>query len=657
LIIAIEKTPYCYRDTMEIEMRNPRLWIAKTVCCLGVLMTAQAQQPVRHYPGTITLVVDATDAPRKLFHARMTIPVSPGPLTLLYPKWIPGEHGPTGPIDGLTGLKMTAGGQPLRWRRDDEDTYAFHVSIPESTNNLQIELDYASPTETGGFTSGTTASAHMMVLSWNWVLLYPQGYAAEQIALKASLRLPAGWQAGSALPIASRSGDTMEYLPASLYTLIDSPVIAGQYFRVVPLTPPEVKPAVEMDIASDSNAALQMSPQLEQHYRQLVSEAIALFGATHYRDYHFVFSLSDHVAHFGLEHHESNDSRARERSLIDPQLALLMASLLPHEYTHSWNGKYRRPKGLTTPDYSEPMKGELLWVYEGLTDYLGEVLTARSGLRTPEQYRDELALTAAQMENRSGRTWRPLIDTTVDAQDLYGSAQNWSNWRRGVDFYKEGDLVWLDADTTIRELTGGKKSLDDFCRLFAGLPSLALDQVPAVRPYDFNEIIGLLNRVAPHDWKKFWEDRLWSTSNHAPLDGITAGGWKLVFDEKPSEYLQATEVADKTLNMEYSLGMMIGSADGGIQDVVMGLPAAKAGIGPGMKLLAVNERAWNPDVLREALTAAKNSTSPIQLLIENAGFFKTYTVDYHGGNRYPHLVRGDGLDVLSDIIRQHAGPP
>ena len=601
------------------------------------------------------LFVDASDAPAKLFRAKLMIPVAPGPLTLHYPKWIPGEHGPTGPINGLTGLKVTAGGQVLQWRRDDVDTYAFHVLVPAGAKELEVALDYASPSERGGFTSGATASAHMMVLSWNWLLLYPQGYEADQIFYRASLRLPAGWQSGSALPVASRSGNTVDYQSASLYTLIDSPVIAGRYFRALPLTSPGAKPAVELDIAADSAAALEMSPQLEQHFRQLVAEATGLFGATHYRDYHFLLSLSDHVAHFGLEHHESNDSRTRERSLVNPELTLLMAVLLPHEYTHSWNGKYRRPQGLTTPDYSEAMKGELLWVYEGLTDYLGEILSARSGLRTPQQFRDALAMTAAQMEHHSGRTWRPLIDTAIDAQDLYDSPPDWKNWRRSVDFYQEGDLVWLDADMTIRRLTGGKRSLDDFCKLFAGPPSLPLDQVPAARSYDFNEILTLLNQVAPYDWRKFWDDRLWSTSPHAPLAGIETGGWKVVFNENPSELMRASEEADRTMDLTYSLGIVLENSDGRIQDVAMDSPAAKAGIGPGMKLVAVNGRARNSEVLRDALSAAKTASEPLQLLIENSDFFKTYAVDYHGGNRYPHLVRSDdGPDVLSEIIKQHS---
>jgi predicted metalloprotease with PDZ domain len=625
----------------------------------------------RVYPGTIGLMVDASRAPERLFHATMTMPVTAGPLTLLYPKWIPGEHAPTGPIIDLTGLKFTAGGKPLQWRRDDVEMYAIHVVIPAGVTELEVALDYTSPVEAlKGFTASTTATSQLAVLCWNWVLLYPQGYAAEQIEYRASLRLPAGWQFGTALavspqqaqtrrlpgaPVADRSSDTIQFQPVSLYTLVDSPVIAGHFFRTVPLTPAGARPSAVMHIASDSAAALEMPADVERQYRQLVAETVGLFGATHYRDYHFLLSLSDHVARFGLEHHESNDSRTRERSLIDPQKRLLMSALLPHEYVHSWNGKYRRPLGLTTPDYSEPMKGELLWVYEGLTDYLGEVLASRSGLVNPEQFRDRLALTAADMEYRSGRTWRPLLDTTVAAQVLYGSrGSSWTNWRRGVDFYSEGDLIWLDADATIRQLTGGKKSLDDFCKLFAGAPSLQAGQVPAVKPYGFDDIVNLLNEVAPYDWRHFWEERLLSTSAHAPLGGVEASGWKLVFDETPSELMTIGETVSKYTDLTYSLGIAVNNEDGEIDDVVFGLPAAKAGIMPGMKLVAVNSRAWTPEVLRDALTAGKSNTQPLELLVRNADYFTTYKLDYHGGNRFPHLVPNGKPDVLTDIVRRHA---
>jgi predicted metalloprotease with PDZ domain len=633
-------------------MKYFKIWTATAVCCFAFASILNAQQPSRQYPGRITLAVDASEAPGKLFHAKIKIPVAAGPLTLLYPKWIPGEHSPTGPINELVGLRFIAGGQELKWRRDDEDSFAFHLVVPAGASDLEVALDYASPTEGSMFTAGTTASAQMMVLSWNWILLYPKGYPTDQIMYQPSIRLPAGWQSGSSLQIASHQENIIEYSPTSLTLLVDSPVIAGRYFKTVPLTPVGSNPAVEMNIAADSAAALQMSPELERHYKQLVSETIALFGATHYRDYHFLLSLSDHLAHFGLEHHESNDSRWNERYLIDPQLMALFGYVLPHEYVHSWNGKYRRPQGLATANYSDAIKSELLWVYEGLTDYLGQVLTARSGLITPEQFRDNLALTAATLEYRSGRTWRPLIDTTIAAPDLFESPMEWKNWRRSVDFYPEGDLIWLDADMTIRNLTGGKKSLDDFCRLFAGPPSLPLSESPIVKPYDFDEIVSLLNQVAPYDWKKFWEDRLWSTSPHAPMAGIIASGWKLDFDENPSELLKARDAEDKSVELTYSLGITLNASSGRILDVAMGSSAAKAGIGPGMRLVAVNERAWNVDILRDALTAAKTDSDPVRLLIENGEFFKTHAVDYHGGNRYPHLVRGQGPDLLSDILKQ-----
>lgn len=628
------------------------------VVCLLYSCLALAQAPAtKAYPGTITLAVDASAAPTRIFHARLAIPVRPGPLTLLYPKWIPGEHGPTGPIVDLTGLKMSAGGQTLQWRRDDVDMYTFHVNVPAGASQLDVSLDYTSPVETEhGFTAGTTATEQMMVLSWNWVLLYPAGYAAEQITYKPSLRLPTRWEWGTPLPALGGGAGTIEFNPVSLYTLVDSPVIAGRNFRVVRLTAPGANPGVEMDIASDSAAALQMTPQLENSYKQLVAEATTLFGATHYRDYHFLLSLSDHVAHFGLEHHEANDSRTRERGFVDPEENLLMSGLLPHEYTHSWNGKYRRPAGLATPDYEQPMKGELLWVYEGLTDYLGNVLSARSGLRTAEQYRDELALIAAQLDTQAGRSWRPLIDTTMAAQILYDAPTAWTNWRRSVDYYPEGDLVWLGADMTIRKLTNNAKSLDDFCKLFFGQPGLPVNQAPRVNSYTFDDLVNALNQTAPYDWRKFWNDRLWSTSPHAPLGGIETSGWKLIYDETPGETLRAQQDLGKYTDVSFSLGFMVNNDDGRVLDVVFGSPAHKAGLAPGMRLEAVNGRAFKPEILHDALKAGKTASEPLQLLVRNAEYFRSLQVDYHGGDRYPHLVRNEQPDSLSDITRGHATP-
>ncbi|MGH9354474.1 MAG: M61 family peptidase, partial [Terriglobia bacterium] len=396
----------------------------------------------------------------------------PGPLTLYYPKWIPGEHAPDGPILNLTGLKFSANGEPVRWRRDLLDMFAFHVTVPAGAATLDVKLDYIEPEATSGFSAGASATDKLLVLSWNQNLLYPSGMRAQEIIYHPTLRLPEGWKFGTALPVEKQSGSGIEFKPVALNRLVDSPVIAGQYLRVVNVTPPGEPIHHEMDIAADSEAALDISPTLVGNYTNLVAQTWALFGARHYRDYHFLLTLSDHVAHFGLEHHESDDSRVQERSLIDPNLRLLMADLLPHEFVHSWNGKFRRPADLSPDYYDKPMQDDLLWVYEGLTNYLGDLLATRTGLWTPRQYREYLASVAAMLgPGRPGRTWRPLQDTADAAQLLYFAPDEWTNWRRSVDYYQEGDLIWLEVNTKIRSLTHGHKSLKDFCRLFYGGPN------------------------------------------------------------------------------------------------------------------------------------------------------------------------------------------
>ncbi len=597
----------------------------------------------------IRLVVDASEAPRKIFHARLTLPAAAGEMTLVYPKWIPGEHGPTGPVTDMAGLRFIAGGQTLAWRRDDVDMYALHFTVPPGATTVEATLDYLSPTAVEGFSSGASATAKMTVVSWNQMLLYPANTASDAVMFQASLKLPAGWKFGTALPVASQTGDTVEFAPANLTTLVDSPVITGQYYRTFDLSPGQT-PSHEIDAAADSAAALEMPEALLHNYRQLVAETGALYGSRHYRDYHFLLSLSDYVAHFGLEHHESSDDRVDERTLTDETLRKLAASLLPHEFTHSWNGKYRRPAGLATPNFQEPMKGELLWVYEGLTEYLGDILAARSGLWTPEQYRDNLARVAAYLSQRPGRTWRPLIDTTVTAQLLYGSGGAWASWRRSVDFYDEGELIWLDVDVTIRQQTQNKKSMDDFTRLFHGGPGGA----PALKIYTFDDVVAALNQVTPYDWRKFLTDRLNSTAQEAPLGGVIGGGWRLVYDDQPGDLAQARATAYKTTDASFSIGLLLRD-NGGIGDVILNSPAYKAGIGPGMKVIAVNGRRYSPEVLYDALRAGKNSAAPLELLVENGEYFAGYRLDYHDGPRYPHLVReASKPDLLSEITKQHA---
>jgi predicted metalloprotease with PDZ domain len=593
----------------------------------------------------VSLAVDASEAARKIFHARMTIPASAGTLTLYYPKWIPGEHGPTGPIQDLAGLKFSAGGQILKWRRDLLDAWTIHVEVPPGAATVEAALDFISPVGPAGlYTGGASATDKMAVISWNTLLLYPAGWTSDDLTYEASLRLPAGWKFGTPLPVASQSAGEIKFKPASLTTLVDSPVITGEYLLVVPLTE---NPLREMDIAADSAAALEAPPDVFDHYKSLVDQAEKLFGAHHYREYHFVYSLSDHVAHFGLEHHESNDSRSEERALVDWQKRLLAAGLLSHEYVHSWNGKYRRPADLTTPDYEKPMQDDLLWVYEGLTSYLGDLLSARSGIRTPEEYRDSLAKIAAELDHRSGRSWRNLQDTADGVPAMQGAPHQWESWRRPLDYYEEDVLNWLWVDTIIRQQTRGKKSMDDFCHLFHGGRS----GPPEVKTYTFDDVVNALNQVAAYDWRGFWTERLTTHGPGAPLAGVEGSGWKLVYDETRSELTKADEEQRREISAQYSLGLNL-REDGDVTDTIEGMVAAKAGIGPGMKVVAVNGKRFSAEVLRDALREGKNTSTPLELLIENTDYYKTYTIDYHGGEKYPHLVRDESKpDVLSSIIK------
>jgi predicted metalloprotease with PDZ domain len=594
---------------------------------------------------TITLSLDATHAPRKIFHAALKIPATPGDMTLYYPKWIPGEHAPDGPVVDLAGLFFKANGQALKWRRDLLDGFTIHVEVPSGVSEVDAELDYLSPaTLESGFSAGSSATAKLAVISWNQVLLYPKGWKADEINYSASLKLPEGWKFGTPLPIANQSGNEIHFATTSLTTLVDSPVITGEFLKIVPLAQ---DPLTEMDIAADSAAALDAPQEVWDHYKSLVDQAQKLFGAHHYRDYHFLYTLSDHVAHFGLEHHESDDSRVDERSLVDEGARKMSASLLPHEYVHSWNGKYRRPYDLATPDYQQPMQDDLLWVYEGLTNYLGFVLTARSGLLTADQDRDDLAITAADLDHLPGRQWRNLQDTADAAPQLYFAPQSWYSWRRGTDFYSEDTLNWLWVDVIIRQQSKGKKSIDDFCHLFHGAPSTG----PALKTYTFEDVVNALNQVVPYDWRGFWTERLTNHGPGAPLGGIEGSGWKVIYSDTPSEMMTTAGSMFHFVPAGFALGLNLRD-DGGITDTIENEVAAKAGIGPGMKVVAVNGRRFSPDVLRDAIKAAKGTTTTVDLLVENTDYYKTYKLDYHGGELYPHLIRDESKpDLLSEILK------
>ena len=589
----------------------------------------------------MTLNVDASDAARNLVHSKLTIPVRPGPLTLFYPKWIPGEHSPTGPINDLVGLKLSGGGRSIAWRRDDVEMFAFHCDIPPGVTVLEVMFDDASQPE-------STASAKLARIKWNRLLVYPQGLNSDAITVKASLKLPAAWQFASALPVASENRDEFQFKEVSLTQLVDSPAIVGANFRKFPLSSTGM--THEIDIMADTNAALEMKPETLAGLRSMVAEAYALFGARHYRSYKFLVTLSDHGGGEGLEHHESSEDGVGEKAFSDELELLDFAELIGHEYAHSWNGKYRRPAGLATPDFEQPMRGELLWVYEGLTQYLGKVLPARSGLWNEEEFRDAMAAVAAELENQSGRQWRPLVDTAVAVQFTYPSPRAWMNYRRRVDYYDEGSLIWLDADVLIRAKSNGKLSLDDFCRRFHG----GQDTAPVVKSYTLDDVVNTLNDVMPYDWRSFLNARVNAVNPHAPVGGITNGGWKLVYTDKPNTQVRLADHARKSVDLSYSLGMLM-KEDGTVMDANPNGVAFNAGVGPGMKIVSVNGRAWSSELLHEAIAAAKTGTAPIELVVENGSFNETYRLNYHGGERYPHLERdATKPDLLSDVIKSRA---
>ena len=612
---------------------------------LSLIATTTARAQLSS-PGPIAISVDATHAPQRILHAKLEIPVRPGPLTLYYPKWMPADHSPDGPIPNVAGLKFSAGGKEIAWVQDDLDMYAFNLDVPAGLNSIQASLDFliSAPGPTIDFAA--SGSAKLFILMWNQVILYPKGWPAAQLTFQPSLTVPAGWKFNTSLPIASQSADTITFSPVPLDLLVDSPVQSGEFSRVYPLNP-DGKPSHEVDVASDDPWALDIPPALVDNYKRLVAEAGALYQSHHYRDYHFLLTLSDNVLPLGQEHHESSDDRVAERTLVDPGSRLLESGLFPHEFSHSWNGQYRRPGGLATPDFQAPMKGELLWVYEGLTEYLGTVLSARSGLTTPQQTRDYIALTASTMAHRAGRRWRSLQNTANAAQILYFSPPEWASYRRSVDFYPESVLIWLDVDTTIRKLTNNRRSMDDFCRVFYGPP----DGQPTIKTYEFDDVVATLNQIAPHDWHSFLRERLDSTADTAPLGGITGGGWKLVYSDDANEFLSASDAVSGGGDYTASIGLKV-KGDGTVIDSIPGMPAFESGVSPYLRIIAVNGRAFSVDELNRAIAGSRSSAGTIVITATNTGAIETHEIHYQGGNRYPHLERVDGTaDYLGDILK------
>jgi predicted metalloprotease with PDZ domain len=595
------------------------------------------------YPGTIRLAVDATDITRGIFRVHESVPVGrQGALVLLLPKWLPGNHGPSGPIDKLAGLTIHAGAAKLAWTRDVVDVYAFHVDVPAGAKALDLDFQFLSPVESKE--GRIVMTQEMLNLQWDAVALYPAGYFSRQILFQPSVKLPAGWKFGTALEAAS-GGATTTFKPVPFNTLVDSPIFAGKYFARVDLDPAGPAP-VHMDIVADAPDELVISPAQLQAHRNLVQQAYKAFGSHHYDHYDFLLALSERMSGIGLEHHRSSEDGTQPNYFKDWDKTISSRDLLAHEFTHSWNGKFRRPADLWTPNFNVPMRDGLLWVYEGQTQFWGTVLATRAGLWTRQQGLDALAADAATFDaERAGRQWRPLEDTTNDPITTMRRPIPWRSWQRSEDYYGEGELIWLDADTLIRQMSGGKKSLDDFAHAFFGID----DGSYVTATYTFDDVVRALNAVLPYDWAGFLHARLDAVAPAAPLDGLKRGGYRLVYTDMPSDFAKSNEKNRKITDLGYSLGLVIDST-GAASEVVWDGAAFKAGVTVGCQIVAVNDVAYDADRLKDAIRQARGAKTPIQILIKRGDVYRTVAIDYHGGLRYPHLERAAATPALLDDL-------
>jgi len=596
------------------------------------------------YPGVLKLTVDATDLDRRIFRVKQTIPVAaPGPMTLLYPEWLPGTHAPRGQIEKLAGLVLTVDGKPLAWTRDTVNIYAFHVDVPAGAKTIEAQFQFIAPTASAQ--GRILMTQEMLNLQWNSMALYPAGYFTRQIMIEPTVILPADWKYGVALDVAADEGDRHRFKPVSFETLVDSPMFAGRYYRQVDLDPGGRSP-VKLNIVADREELLEITDEQIAKHRALVTQADRLFGTRQYDRYDFLLSLTDRMGGIGLEHHRSSENGVEPEYFTAWERMAPERDLLPHEYTHSWNGKFRRGADLWTPDYATPMRDSLLWVYEGQTQFWGYVLSARSGLLSRQDVLDYMAMNAATYDARVGRSWRALQDTTNDPIIAARRPKAWTSWQRSEDYYSEGLLVWLDADSLIREQTGGKKSLDDFARRFFGKQEGSY--VP--QTYTFEDVVADLNAVTPYDWAGFLKARLEGHAEGAPLDGLTRGGWKLIYDDKPSTYQRQSETLGKRNDFTYSVGLTL-KPNGEIIGVQWEGPAFKAKLAIGMSVVAVNGEAYSARVLRDAIANAKSGDGKIQMIVKDGERYSVVDLTWSGGLRYPKLERIAGTpDRLGELL-------
>jgi predicted metalloprotease with PDZ domain len=622
---------------------NSRLLLASIAsAAVGVAsLIARAEIPAPrtgdYTPGELKISVDATDVAHRIFSVHETIPVAPGPLTLLYPQWIPGTNGPSGPIDRLAGLVITANGQSLPWKRDPVEVFAFHVDVPQAAREVQVAFQFLSPLDKAQ--GRVVMTPEMLDLQWNAVSLYPAGYYANRIRAAASVTYPSGWESATALEVAGTSGNTVSYKPIDYDDLVDSPIYAGRYFKRIDLDPGASIP-VHLDIVADEPKYLEVAARLIRVHENLVQQMYRMYGARHYDHYDFLLALSNKLSGIGLEHHRSSENGVEADYFSKWGDGPGHHDLLSHEFNHSWDGKYRRAADQNTANFNVPLQGSLLWVYEGQTQFWGYVMAARSGIWNAEQARDMLAAVAAMFdEGRPGLTaWRTVQDTTNDPV-LSRRGGAFHSYQASFDYYPAGMMIWLDVDGKLRELSNGKRSIDDFCRTFFGMQDGKFD----VNPYTFEDLVGTLNQVVPYEWASYLRTRL---DGHGSLTGgIAAHGWKLTYTDKPSAAFSNI----KGIDLTYSLGALL-AKDGEVSDVLWDGPAFKAGLSPGMRVIAINGREFSGDALQDAITSSKGTSAPVELLVKTFDEYRTLSVAWHDGLRYPHLERTSGADSLSELL-------
>lgn len=623
-----------------MNMRTTVLSVLLALTATGVQAQTPPPQDVA-WPGVLRIEVDARDIGRRIFKVKATIPARPGPLTLLYPQWLPGAHSPSGPIDKVAGLVVTANGKPLQWTRDQYDVYAFKVDVPDGASEVVAEFKFLSAQ--GGSQGRVVMTPEMLNLQWNANSLYPAGVITRNLQAQASVTLPKGWNYATALETERRDGDTVVFKPISYDHLVDSPLFAGRYYQQFDLDP-GAKVPVRLNVFADDPKSLVAKPEQLQTHRALVQQIYKLYGARHFDHYDFLLALTSKLGGIGLEHQRSSENSAEPGYFTEWDKNWLGRDLLPHEFNHSWNGKYRRGADLSTPNFNVPMGDSLLWLYEGQTQFWGQVLAARSGLWSVQQTRETLANVAATYDRgRPGLAWRALQDTTNDPTIAQRRALAFRNYQLSEDYYSGGQMVWLEVEGKLRALTGNKRSLDDFAKAFFGVN----DGDWNVHPYTFEDVVRTLNGIAPFDWASFLRERL---DGHGSLTGgLEAAGWKLVYTDTPSDAVKAQETRAAGINLTYSLGVSVANS-GVLTDVLWDSPAFNAGLAPGMTVLAVNGRVFKGDVLKDAVTAAKTDKTPITLLVRNFDRIDTVSLDYHGGLLYPSLQRIAGKpDRLAEL--------